>query len=101
MSIPELVKLQEKYRDKGLVILGISMDDPRRVTDKHPQAFKEKNRINYAILRFNMGVILDYFGREAPPIPTMFVIDREGKIINKLVGYRPGVLEKSMAGLLE
>lgn len=101
MSIPELVKLQDEYRNKGLVVLGISMDDPGRVNDEYLLGFKEKARINYPILRPNMAVIRNYFGHEAPALPTMFVIDREGEIINKVVGFRPGVLEKFLAGLLE
>ncbi|HIC84959.1 MAG TPA: TlpA family protein disulfide reductase, partial [Desulfobacterales bacterium] len=28
MSIPELVRLQREYEDEGLVILGVSLDDP-------------------------------------------------------------------------
>jgi cytochrome c biogenesis protein CcmG/thiol:disulfide interchange protein DsbE len=100
MSIPELVKLQKKYREKGLVILGISLDDPGRASDKYLRAFKEKYSINYTILRFNRQVVLDYFGFEAPAIPTMFLIDREGKIRGKFVGFMPGALEKALEGVL-
>ncbi len=96
MSIPELVKLQEKYGEKGLVILGVSMDNPRQVTDEKLQTFKEKNNINYIILRVNEKVIKDYFKTTSVSIPTMFVIDREGKIRDKLVGFKPNAVEKSL-----
>ena len=96
MSIPELVKLQEKYGETGLVILGLSMDNPRQVTDEKLQAFKEKNNINYIILRVNEKVIKDYFKTTSVSIPTMFVIDREGKIRDKLVGFKPNAVEKSL-----
>ena len=100
MSIPELVKLQEKYRDKGLVILGISLDDPGKAGDEYLRSFKDSYNINYTILRFNNQVLLDYFGFETPAIPTMFNVDREGRIIGKLVGFRPGALEKALRGVL-
>lgn len=100
MSIPELVKLQEKYRDKGLVVLGISLDDPGRASDEYLRAFKEKYNINYTILRFNRQVLVDYFAFDTPAIPTMFIIDREGKIRGKFVGFRPGALEKALKGIL-
>jgi thiol-disulfide isomerase/thioredoxin len=45
MSIPELVDLQEKYKAKGLVIVGISVDDDK-VSKGELVAFKEKMRIN-------------------------------------------------------
>ena len=95
-SIPELVKLQKKYAEAGLVILGVSMDNPRQVTDEKLQVFKKKNNINYIILRVNEKVINDYFKTPSVSIPTMFVIDREGKIRDKLVGFKPNAVEKSL-----
>jgi cytochrome c biogenesis protein CcmG/thiol:disulfide interchange protein DsbE len=101
MSLPEMVELQKKFKDKGLVILGVSLDDPRQANDKYLLAFKEKFGINYTILRYDGKVIRDYFGFKSPVIPTIFVIDREGKIRNKHEGYRPGAVEKSLQGVFE
>ena len=100
MSIPEMVKLHEKFGEMGLVIFGISMDDPQMVTDEQLRVFKEKAGINYSILRVNRQMLRDYFGDEQISIPTMFVIDRDGKIRDKLVGFRPGALEKSVSEFL-
>ena len=100
VSIPELGKLHEKYRDKGLVVLGISMDDPGQFTNEYLRAFKEKFGINYKILRYNTTVLRDYFGEGRIAIPTMFLIDRKGRIREKIVGFRPNVLKKSLIGLL-
>ena len=100
MSIPEIIKLHEKFGGKGLVIFGISMDDPRMVNDEQLRVFKEKAGINYSVLRVNRQILQDYFGDEQISIPTMFVIDRDGMIRDKLVGFRPGALEKSVSGIL-
>ena len=100
-SIPELIDLQKKYQDKGLVILGISMDRTEKISDNRLMAFKEKYRINYSILRGDGRVALDFFGGEKMPIPTLFVINREGNIVAKHVGYQPGVLEKALKELLQ
>ena len=99
-SIPELVDLQKRYRDQGVVILGISMDDPRQFNNQYLMAFKEKFRINYSILRANGQVALDYFGASNMAIPTLFVVNREGKIVDKFVGFMPGQVEKSIKKLL-
>ena len=101
MSIPELVKLQDKYRDNGLEIIGISLDDPQDELAKYLKEFKEKYKINYRILRFNTKVMQDYFGMESPAIPTMFVIDRDGKIREKIVGFDPKGLNRALAKLLK
>jgi cytochrome c biogenesis protein CcmG/thiol:disulfide interchange protein DsbE len=100
VSIPELGKLHEKYRDKGLVVLGISMDDREQFTNEHLRAFRDKFGITYKILRYNINVIRDYFGEGSIAIPTMFLIDRKGKIREKIVGFRPDVLNKSLIDLL-
>ena len=100
MSIPEIIQLHEKFGRKGLVIFGISMDDPRMVTDEQLRVFKEKAGITYSVLRVNRQILQDYFGDEQISIPTMFVIDRDGMIRDKLVGFRPGALEKSVNEIL-
>jgi peroxiredoxin len=100
VSIPELGKLHEKYRDRGLVVLGISLDDHEQFPDEYLRAFRDKFGINYKILRYNLSVIKDYFGGGNIAIPTMFLIDRKGKIREKIVGFRPDVLNKSLIDLL-
>jgi len=100
-SIPELAKMQDKYRDKGLVVLGISTDDKRKASDEYLQSFCKKLKINYVVLRYDYKVIEDYFGLQAPSLPTVYVIDREGRVRDKLVGHEPGALEKSLERLFK
>src|SRR3954451_12500146 len=74
-EIPDLVKLQEKYRDK-LVILGISEDE-----DASPQevkAFGAEQKMNYPIVMKTPELSKVFKGVSA--LPTTFVIDPEGKI---------------------
>ncbi len=97
-SIPELVSLQDRYGDEGLVIIGISLDDPEKADDRFLIAFKERNRINYPLVRGAgvFRVVEDYFGDEKLGIPTMFVIDRDGVVVERHVGFIPGALEESL-----
>ena len=101
MTIPMLIKLQDKYRDDGLVILGISIDDPQQITDKDLRYFIRMNKINYPVLRYNQKVMKDYFEGERVSIPTMFVVDRNGKIRDMIVGYAPDPLKKSLAAVMK
>jgi len=75
------------------------MDDPERASSEYLRAFKKKYKINYPILRPNERIMLDYFGHFNPAIPTMFLIDREGRIRDKLVGFKAGALEKALTSL--
>ena len=76
--------LHDKYKEQGLEIIGISTDrDGKAVV----QSFVEKSNVNYPIVMFNMDVISAYGGITG--IPTTFIVNPEGKIVNKFVGY-PG-----------
>ena len=63
MSIPELVKLQDEYRDKGLVILGISVDSAE-TKNAYLSSFREKFKINYPILRIDEKTIGKVFRKQ-------------------------------------
>ncbi len=100
ISIPELVKIQEKYGDKGVSILGISLDDPDKTDDMQLQRFVEKYRMNYHVMRGGNDIMISYFGTASAPIPTMFVIDQDGKIVETVSGFQPGKVEKIIKRLL-
>ncbi len=99
-SIPELVRVQKKFRDKGVVLLGLSVDDPDMYKNKYLLAFKQKFKMNYPVLRADLKIMQDYFGTERVAVPTAFVINKDGKIVDRHVGYIPGAIEKSIKKLL-
>lgn len=101
MTIPVLIRLHNQYKDKGLVILGVSVDDPQLIKDADLLYYKKMTRIDYPLLRFNQKIMEDYFSGEQMAIPTMFVIDRNGRIRDKIVGFQPDVLEASLAALVK
>lgn len=101
MSIPELADLHRKYREKGLVVLGISLDDPQSVDRQTLSMFKTQHGMEYQILRGNDQVVRQYAGNNGMAIPTMFFVDRNGTIVEKLVGFAPGRVENSIRKLLK
>lgn len=100
MAIPELVKLQEEYKDNGLVILGISMDSSD-VKNAYLSSFKEKYEINYPVLRADDKTTRKYFGNNEFSIPTLFIINRDGMVVDMHSGYMPGAVEKSLKKIFE
>ncbi len=99
-AIPELINIQSEYESLGLVVLGVSLDEHPKTGDRELKSFISKNGINYRVMRYTNELLADYFGNEPIAIPTMFVIDREGVIRDKLVGFRPGALEKSLEAVM-
>ena len=75
-EIPGLVALQRKYQDKGLVIIGVSLDQRGPGVVK---PFIGRFGVNYPVVMGNEQIVSDYGGVEA--IPTTFIIDRQGKVV--------------------
>jgi thiol-disulfide isomerase/thioredoxin len=80
-EIPGYVRLQEKYKDQGLVIIGLSMDQEGPDVVKK---FMADFHINYPIVMADDSVVQAFGGVDG--IPTTFIIDRTGKIRDKKVG---------------
>jgi cytochrome c biogenesis protein CcmG/thiol:disulfide interchange protein DsbE len=96
-EIPGFVRLQEKYRDKGLVIVGYSVDDPA----EKAKAYAAEYKMNYPIL---LGEgredVQDAYG-PIWGIPASFIISRDGKVCRKHMGIAPeAVFEKELVALL-
>lgn len=94
-EIPEFVELQSKYKDK-LQIVGISVDDAP--ADQVKQ-FSVQTGINYPIVMSSRELLQEYGG--APALPTTFVVNREGGVVQKHVGFYPmEVYEEEIRALL-
>ena len=96
-EIPGFVRLQEKYRDKGLVIVGYSVDD----TAEKAKAYAAEYKMNYPILLGEgREEVQDAYG-PIWGIPASFIISKDGKVCRKHMGIAPeAVFEKEVAALL-
>lgn len=83
-GIPDLISLQEEYK-KDLVVIGISLDQQNTIKDLKP--FIENYKINYPVVLGDEKVVKDYGGISA--IPTSFIIDQKGNIVDKHIGLVP------------
>ena len=79
-EIPDLIKLQDKYRDK-LIVLGISEDE---IPPGEVKAFVTEQKMNYRVAMTTPALGKIFRGVSA--LPTTFVIDREGKLVQRHVG---------------
>ena len=95
-EIPHFIDLYSQYKDQGLEIIGISLDFGG---EKILPAFASKNNINYTILLGNEETGDLYGGIAA--IPTTFIIDKNGYIRKKYIGYNEkAVFENDIKELL-
>lgn len=85
-EIPDLIALQEKYKDH-LQILALDVDDDDPTAVKN---FVTKSHINYPVAMSSDEVRAQYGGIAA--LPTSFLLDTEGRIVQKHEGLRDPVL---------
>jgi thiol-disulfide isomerase/thioredoxin len=85
-EIPDLIDLQKKYSDK-LQIIGLDVDDDDTAEVKK---FVEANGINYPIGMATNEIRIQYGGVAA--LPTSFVLDSEGRVVQKHEGLRNPLL---------
>jgi peroxiredoxin len=96
VEIPHFVELQNKYGAQGLQIIGLSMDDDAKPVVK----FAQDMRISYPVAVADEKLAEQYGG--VLGLPIAFMIDKDGRIIQKHVGETaPNVFEKEVVELLQ
>jgi peroxiredoxin len=88
--VPQLAKFYDRYRDRGLEIVGLTSDE--KSDQKVVEDFIKKWGLNYTVAYGNTWVsraFLKGFEDEtgAPPIPQLFVISRDGRVVEHHIGY--------------
>ena len=95
-EVPHFVGLQNKLGDRGLQIIGVSMDDgPEPVRD-----FYRQFKINYPVVMGNAKIGELYGG--VLGLPIAFVIGRDGSIYSKHIGATEiSLLERAIEAQLQ
>lgn len=95
-EIPELNVMQREMKDQGLTIIGVSWDD----TAEGVKEFQQELPQDYTILLNGEGVQSLFGG--IPSLPTTYLIDRDGRIRQKIIGARGrAVFEAAIKPLLD
>jgi len=95
MTIPHLIKLYQQYKDKNVLVVGISLDggDPATVSK-----FVDEFKIPYPILLGDAETVAKY--GNFPAIPVSFLIDQKGEIVERHSGFRPRQIYETDIDLL-
>jgi cytochrome c biogenesis protein CcmG/thiol:disulfide interchange protein DsbE len=97
IEMPWFVDLQNQYGSQGLQIVGVAMDDGSK---QDIAKFAQDMGVNYPILIGKESVGDEYGG--VPALPESFLIARDGKIVDKIVGLRgKSEIEHSIKKALE
>lgn len=94
-EIPSLIELQNRYKDR-LQIIGLADDDDQDAVKQ----LVDSEGINYPVALATNQIRFDYGGILA--LPTLFVINSEGRIVQKHVGlFNPALYETEVRALLD
>ena len=95
-EIPDLIKLQAKYEGK-LQIVGLS-DDTGPVQDV--KNFARQNKMNYPIAIASPELEAKFGG--VMGLPTSFLVDTNGRVVQKHIGLRnPALYDTEIRALLQ
>jgi len=83
-EIPWYIEFQKEYGDRGLVVLGVSMDEEGW---KSVKPFIAEHKVNYPIVIGNENLAKQY---DVEQMPVTLLIDKQGKIAES----HSGVVDK-------
>jgi peroxiredoxin len=96
-AMPALDRLYQRYKDHGLVVIGVSVDR----TEDNARDFLRRTRVSFPVLHDGDH---DVANRYSPPrMPSTYVIDRQGVVRHVHAGFREGDarrLERAIRELL-
>jgi len=91
-EMPDLEKAYQKYKDQGVVFLGIDMQEDQGTVKQ----FVQQNGYGWIFAVDSSGQVADTY--QAAAIPTSYFIDRDGVIRDTQIGaIPPSLLEAKLA----
>ena len=98
-EMPELSRLQDQYRDRGLIVLGIATDDLDKI-----RAFKKETPVSYPLLAgdieaMSLGADL---GNDKSVLPYTVILKADGTVAKTYFGrINQALLEETLIPLLQ
>lgn len=94
-SFSAMARLHQKYASKGLVIVGIGVDD--EAADY--QGFVAKNKVAFALAHDTQHKAAEFFN--PPTMPSSYLVDRKGVIRHIHKGFKAGKTEAEYTAEIE
>ncbi len=100
-AMPQLDALYEKYRERGFVVLGVSIDSPNELDEVRATA--SRLEIDFPILLDQETRVVSLYNPKTSA-PYSVLIGRDGRVIRKQEGYTTGdeaAVEADIVGALQ
>ena len=97
-EMPGFARLQDKYKDKGVQFVGISIDDANKIIE-----FQKQTPVNYPLLIGDMSTMAKSaeLGNDRQALPFTAIFDRQGTFVTSKLGrWNEADLEPKLADLI-
>lgn len=94
-SFPAMDELYQKYKDRGLVVVAVSVDDKSADMEK----FLKKHSASFPVVRDAAHSLVA--AADVSTMPTSFIVDREGKVRFVHTGFRGEETKKQYVEQIE
>lgn len=87
-ELPDLSSISEQLKGKNFRMIGVSVDEDQNALSK----FLTANKISYTVLNDQSNLVEKYMKISKQPdnvIPQSYIIDKNGKVVEVIVGSRP------------
>lgn len=86
-EIPHLVELAEQYKKDGLIVIGLTTEDPKAHRER-VKSFVKEYGMSYEVGFASEQLYLAFNnGSAAMRIPQTFIFGKDGKLVKRLIGY--------------
>lgn len=86
-EIPDLIKINDELKDKDFIMIGIALERDVTTALKKVESFAKSQKMDYYQFVDETREIVEAYGG-INAVPTTFIIDKKGKIVETIVGMR-------------
>jgi thiol-disulfide isomerase/thioredoxin len=100
-SIPHLIELQKKHEAQGLTVVGLNVGGPG--DEQEVPAFAKEFGIQYSLAKPDQDLV-SFLLADIDAIPQTFIFDRQGQLVERLVGFGPGsgeIIDRAVESALQ
>ena len=100
-SVPHLIGLQQKYESQGLRVVGLNVGGPG--DEEEVPAFAREFGIKYTLAMPDEELV-SLLLADSNAIPQTFVFDRQGQLVERLIGFGPSsgeVIDRAVESALK
>lgn len=83
-AMPALDRIYQRYRSRGLVMIGVSVDR----SAENARTFLTRTRVSFPVVHDSTHAFATQFS--PPTMPSTYVIDRQGIVRHVHAGFRQG-----------